>query len=50
MTTEKQRHLVWFSCGIASAAVAKLAVEKYPDSVEDITQFDLEFPKTGELK
>jgi hypothetical protein len=25
------RHLVWFSCGAASAVAAKLAVEKYPD-------------------
>ena len=25
------RHLVWFSCGAASAVTAKLAVEKYPD-------------------
>lgn len=28
----KGRHLVWFSCGIASAAVAKLSAEKYPES------------------
>jgi len=25
------RHLVWFSCGAASAVAAKLAVDKYPD-------------------
>lgn len=25
------RQLVWFSCGAASAVVAKLAVEKYPN-------------------
>lgn len=25
------RHLVWFSCGAASAVAAKLAVEQYPD-------------------
>lgn len=25
------RHLVWFSCGAASAVAAKLTVEKYPD-------------------
>ena len=28
------RHLVWFSCGAASAIAAKLAIEKHGDSVE----------------
>ena len=28
------RHLVWFSCGAASAVTAKLAVEKYPHTAE----------------
>lgn len=28
------RHLVWFSCGAASAVTAKLAVEKYPETAE----------------
>ena len=28
------RHVVWFSCGAASAIAAKVAVEKYGDSVE----------------
>lgn len=28
------RVLVWFSCGAASAVAAKLAVEKYPETVE----------------
>ena len=31
MVVNPQRHLVWFSCGAASAVAAKLAVEKYPD-------------------
>jgi len=26
------RHLVWFSCGAASAVAAKMALEKYPDA------------------
>lgn len=25
------RHLVWFSCGAASAVAAKMAIERYPD-------------------
>lgn len=28
------RHVVWFSCGAASAVVAKITLEKYPDTCE----------------
>lgn len=31
MESSLKRHLVWFSCGAASAIAAKLAVEKYPE-------------------
>lgn len=34
MTAATARALVWFSCGAASAAAAKLAIEKYGDAVE----------------
>ena len=27
------RHVVWFSCGAASAVAAKMATQKYPDSI-----------------
>ena len=31
---EPTRHIVWFSCGAASAVLAKLAVETYGDACE----------------
>jgi len=33
------RHVVWFSCGAASAVAAKLAVKKYDDALLLLTRW-----------
>jgi PP-loop superfamily ATP-utilizing enzyme len=35
----QSRRLVWFSCGAASAVVAKLAIERFGDRVDIVNAF-----------